>query len=300
LIYIFPIINFSYVIFRKGERSYELTMLMYTVWPLQGFFNAMIYSIPIIQKIIKWIKMRNRRGRESIIVEELPITIEAPRSCERSWMRLIFSRSLTSSLGQRSSNIMKFFRTSKKEDGPSEAAANEDSFDSCDFLPDQLRQHRGRASTFSKFESEVNLKSRDIKGSRDNALHLSNLELDEIDNEDEEGFPLDIQISRYESIEFEEGIEVVRDEFPPPPFSTHSEESLIHVEHDNCEIDSDSESTANYDDHQSLLLIQQDTLYTEDSESVQNSGALNFEINSSDEEISTCSDDIIVLSKMRG
>jgi hypothetical protein len=58
----------------NNGASYVLHILMYTFWPLQGFFNALIYSIPAFQRMYKrWIeKMEDRQEAEDGNSKSLP------------------------------------------------------------------------------------------------------------------------------------------------------------------------------------------------------------------------------------
>jgi hypothetical protein len=49
------------ILAKLGIRSYVLHILAYTFWPLQGFFNALIYSIPVFQRI--YTRYRERRNK---------------------------------------------------------------------------------------------------------------------------------------------------------------------------------------------------------------------------------------------
>jgi hypothetical protein len=49
-----------------GRSIYELTILQYTFWPLQGFFNALIYSIPIFQRMNTSLRESLKNRRESL------------------------------------------------------------------------------------------------------------------------------------------------------------------------------------------------------------------------------------------
>jgi hypothetical protein len=59
---------FSIVQNFTGRLSYLLVMLVYTFWPLQGFFNALIYSIPVFQRIYKRWK-ENRIERQNALLQ---------------------------------------------------------------------------------------------------------------------------------------------------------------------------------------------------------------------------------------
>jgi hypothetical protein len=63
LTYIFGIVEFF-----NNDDSYVTHILEYTFWPLQGFFNALIYSIPVFQKIYKKWKEK-RRERQTALFE---------------------------------------------------------------------------------------------------------------------------------------------------------------------------------------------------------------------------------------
>jgi hypothetical protein len=69
LIYIFPIINLVLTQIPLGysisvKTWYILQLLQYTFWPLQGFFNALIYSIPDFQRINNRWREKRRSERE--------------------------------------------------------------------------------------------------------------------------------------------------------------------------------------------------------------------------------------------
>jgi len=64
------------ILAKLGIRSYVLHILAYTFWPLQGFFNALIYSIPVFQRI--YTRYRERRNKNEKMKEAVAISIEVP------------------------------------------------------------------------------------------------------------------------------------------------------------------------------------------------------------------------------
>jgi hypothetical protein len=45
-----------------GRSAYIIRILFYTFWPLQGFFNALIYSIPVFQRLVSF-RQSPKEGR---------------------------------------------------------------------------------------------------------------------------------------------------------------------------------------------------------------------------------------------
>jgi hypothetical protein len=63
LTYIFSIVEIF-----NNDDSYVTHILEFTFWPLQGFFNALIYSIPVFQRMHKKWKEK-RRERQTALLE---------------------------------------------------------------------------------------------------------------------------------------------------------------------------------------------------------------------------------------
>jgi hypothetical protein len=61
---------FSVILMATKEETYVLYVLMSIFWPLQGFFNALIYSIPVFQKMYKKSKEKRKEGQTALSKSE--------------------------------------------------------------------------------------------------------------------------------------------------------------------------------------------------------------------------------------
>jgi hypothetical protein len=71
LVYLFPILMILMNALSKVDKiSYTIYILTYSFWPLQGFFNALIYAIPIFQRMYKRQKEKKKERQIKLDSQE--------------------------------------------------------------------------------------------------------------------------------------------------------------------------------------------------------------------------------------